>query len=96
MANESASIPAATGVSKTDSYSNLGVEAISQAVPVTQAVTETQSSSGHPEQQPAKKKEKRWNPEQSVGSILLKRRMKQGALLRNANIVVKFSVLTQK
>ena len=59
MANESASIPAATGVSETDSYSTLGVEAISQAVPVTQAVTETQSSSGNPEQQPAKKKEKR-------------------------------------
>ena len=96
MANESASIPAATGVSETDSYSTLGVEAISQAVPVTQAVTETQSSSSNPEQQPAKKKEKRWNPEQSVGSILLKRRMKQGALLRNANTVVKFFVLTQK
>ena len=50
MANESASIPAATVVSETDSYSTLGVEAISHAVPVTQAVTETQSSSGHPEQ----------------------------------------------
>ena len=35
MANESASIPAATGVSETESYKTLGVEAISQAVPVT-------------------------------------------------------------
>ena len=48
MENESGSIPA-TGVSETDSFSNLGVEAISQAVPVTQAVTETQSASGNPE-----------------------------------------------
>ena len=69
MANERASIPAATGVSETDSYSTLGVEAISQAVPVTQAVTETQSSSGNPEQQPAKKKKRGGTQSKVLGAF---------------------------
>ena len=69
MANESASIPATTGVSETDSYSILGVEAISQAVPVTQVVTETQSSSGHPEQQPAKKKKRGGTQSKVLGAF---------------------------
>ena len=69
MANESASIPAATVVSETDSYSTLGVEAISHAVPVTQAVTETQSSSGNPEQQPAKKKKRGGTQSKMLGAF---------------------------
>ena len=65
MENESGSIPAATGVYETDSYSNLGVEAISQAVLVTQTATETQSASGNLEQQPEPAKKKKRGGTQS-------------------------------
>ena len=69
MVNASASIPVTTGVSEIDSYNNLGVEAISQAVPVTQAVTETQSASGNPEQQPAKKKKRGGTQSKVLGAF---------------------------